>query len=88
MNTGNGGYFGYGIAVAGHQNAVFKGNNAKAALFKASFPSAHCYTQWFPLPSPQAMIGDKYTTPGVTYQREFLVDRALAFVICLASAFV
>jgi len=78
--NGGSGYFGYGIAVGGHDNAVVSGNNYDQALFGGA-PSYACVNGV--IPPFQAAIWSPYTTNGGSYQSGItsLVD--FSFLICI-----
>ncbi|KAK4704505.1 hypothetical protein P7C70_g1699, partial [Phenoliferia sp. Uapishka_3] len=75
------GYFGYAIGSTGHANAVVEGNDATGAKF-GGVDSPACFTQQFPLPTPQAFVRDPNTTPGSTWQDGFYSLATLVLLIC------
>ncbi|ORY92583.1 hypothetical protein BCR35DRAFT_298044 [Leucosporidium creatinivorum] len=81
FSSGPTGYFGYSIAVSGHENVTITGNTATAATY-GGVESSSCFTYWFPLPTPQPFIADPYTTPGVILQSDFLRNTPLVLVVC------
>lgn len=75
----SGSYFGYGVAVAGHQNIYTAGNSFAGAKFSGT-PSAACLHAVMP-PDPMALTRSTYTSWGA-FQR--VTDASqLAFLICL-----
>lgn len=79
LKSAGDGYFGFGISVAGHNNAVVQGNNADQAKFGGS-PSTLCIPSVMP-PTPAPFYYDPYTTPGAQLQKEFIAA-PLVFMIC------
>ncbi|GAA5893364.1 hypothetical protein JCM8208_004420 [Rhodotorula glutinis] len=75
------GYFGYAIAVAGHQKAMISGNDASGAAFGGG-PSEACVPNPT-VPTSQAFVYDHWTTTGSTLQNNF-VNAPLVFLICQA----
>lgn len=77
---GGSGYFGYGIAVGGHDNAIVAGNNFNAALFGGT--RSYACDAGAVTPPFQAAIWSPYTTSGGSYQKGItsLVD--FSFLIC------
>ncbi|KDE09013.1 hypothetical protein MVLG_00735 [Microbotryum lychnidis-dioicae p1A1 Lamole] len=75
----NDGYFGYSIAVAGHENATVIGNNVLLGRFGGG-PSPACIPD-STIPTPQALVRDSWTTPGSSLQAGFN-DTPLVFLIC------
>ncbi|SCZ98967.1 BZ3500_MvSof-1268-A1-R1_Chr7-1g09334 [Microbotryum saponariae] len=75
----NDGYFGYSIAVAGHENATVIGNNVLLGRFGGG-PSPACIPNPM-IPTPQALVRDSWTTPGSSLQAGFN-DTPLVFLIC------
>ncbi|KAL8292294.1 hypothetical protein RQP46_001760 [Phenoliferia psychrophenolica] len=72
-------YFGYGIAVAGHNNATVTGNIFKSANF-AGIASGSCTSALPPTPGP--LYIDPTNTPGAIVQDAF-VNATLSFLICV-----
>lgn len=81
FSSGPTGYFGYSIAVSGHERVTITGNTAAAAKF-GGVESSSCFTYWFPLPTPQPFIADPYTTPGAVLQTDFLRNTTLVLAVC------
>ncbi|BGP54902.1 hypothetical protein JCM8202_003413 [Rhodotorula sphaerocarpa] len=79
FKSSNDGYFGFGISVAGHIDAVVSGNDASGASFGGQ-ASSWCVPSVLP-PSPQAFIYDQYTTPGSDLENNFF-QAPIVFAIC------
>ncbi|GAA5946593.1 hypothetical protein JCM3775_007375 [Rhodotorula graminis] len=79
FKSGSGGYFGYAVAVAGHQKAMISGNDASGAAFGGG-PSEACVPNPM-VPSSQAFVYDHWTTTGSTLQDNFY-NAPLVFLIC------
>ena len=79
FKSGSGGYFGYSIAVAGHQKAFISGNDASGAAFGGG-PSEACVPNPM-VPTSQAFVYDHWTTTGSTLQDNFY-HAPLVFLIC------
>ncbi|GAA6007889.1 hypothetical protein JCM10207_004914 [Rhodosporidiobolus poonsookiae] len=75
------GYFGFGIAVAGHNYATVTGNTFKQANF-GGVDTAACFTAYYPLPAPEAVVADPYTTPGSVFQAGFDLRQTIVYAIC------
>lgn len=73
------GFFGFAIALAGHEGAMVTGNRASQASF-GGLPTRFCIPNVLP-PSPRAFVYDQWTTPGRTVQAEFW-NAPLVFLIC------
>ena len=83
ITSGPGGYLGFGISVAGHNNAVVDGNVATAQF--GGSPSQYCIPDPM-VPTPGPFYFDPYTTPGSKLQSDF-VAAPLVFMICRFSCF-
>ncbi|GAA5892311.1 hypothetical protein JCM5296_003232 [Sporobolomyces johnsonii] len=79
FQSGSTGYFGYAIAIAGHENATVYGNDASGANFGGD-PSTACIPSPM-VPTSQALVYDHWTTPGTVMQNNFQ-DHQLVFLIC------
>ncbi|GJN89122.1 hypothetical protein Rhopal_002096-T1 [Rhodotorula paludigena] len=81
--TNGGGYMEFGISVAGHRDAVIKGNTAKRGRFGGT-DTSYCFPDTYPLPPPGPFVRDPYTTPGVTVSpaSAWYQERAIVFAIC------
>lgn len=79
FKSGSSGYFGYAVAVAGHEDATVLDNDATAASFGGT-PSSSCIPSPM-VPTAQAYVFDQWTTPGSVLQSNF-VNEQLVFLIC------
>ncbi|GAA6063968.1 hypothetical protein JCM10212_004778 [Sporobolomyces blumeae] len=79
FKSGSSGYFGYAIAVAGHNNGMISGNDASGANFGGN-PSAACIPSPM-VPTSQALVYDQWTTPGTNMQNN-MQNFPLVFLIC------
>ncbi|GAA5856342.1 hypothetical protein JCM9279_005732 [Rhodotorula babjevae] len=79
FESGSSGYFGYAVAVAGHQKAMISGNDASGASFGGG-PSEACVPNPM-VPKSQAFVYDHWTTTGSQLQDNF-VDAPLVFLVC------
>ncbi|KAK4057810.1 hypothetical protein OIO90_001029 [Microbotryomycetes sp. JL221] len=73
------GFFGYGISLAGHNNAVVQDNDGSTGNYGGK-PSVACIPQPM-VPAPQAFVHDSTTTTGSQVQSEF-DNKPLVFMIC------
>ncbi|KAL8278529.1 hypothetical protein RQP46_009021 [Phenoliferia psychrophenolica] len=80
FRSGKTGYFGYAIGMAGHNGATIQGNDARKANF-GSIESPACFTNQFPLPTPQSFVADQWTTPGSSLQSGFTLS-TLVLLVC------
>ncbi|GAA6058121.1 hypothetical protein JCM3770_005949 [Rhodotorula araucariae] len=80
--TEAGGYFGYGIAVAGHEGVHVLGNTAASGAWGGA-NTQYCFPDQYPLPAPTAWVIDPYTTPGTTgHQDNLFAGLPIVFAIC------
>ncbi|KAM0748727.1 hypothetical protein T439DRAFT_335932 [Meredithblackwellia eburnea MCA 4105] len=79
FKSGSTGYFGYGVSIAGHENATVLNNDATAANFGGD-PSVSCIPDPM-VPTSQAFVYDQWTTPGYYLQSNFF-SYDLVFLIC------
>ncbi|GAA6027500.1 hypothetical protein JCM8097_007892 [Rhodosporidiobolus ruineniae] len=81
LMSGTAGYFGFGIAVSGHNAATVQGNRFQKANF-GGVDSAACFTAYYPLPPPEALVADPYTTTGSVFQAGFDLKQTIVLAIC------
>ncbi|KAM0746609.1 hypothetical protein T439DRAFT_306552 [Meredithblackwellia eburnea MCA 4105] len=78
ITSGTSGYFGFGIPVAGHNNA----NVANTKFVKANFGGIHSSSCASPAPpTPQPLIWDPTTSSGAVLQSSYK-QASISFLIC------
>ncbi|KAK4047470.1 hypothetical protein OIV83_005382 [Microbotryomycetes sp. JL201] len=72
------GYFGYGMAMAGHNNGIVANNRFQNAAF-GGIQTGSCHAG---LPDVGPLYYNQYTTPGASLTGSWVAGGAFDFVIC------
>ncbi|ORY68034.1 hypothetical protein BCR35DRAFT_171718 [Leucosporidium creatinivorum] len=78
FSSGNDGYFGFGVTVAGITGGIVQGNTFVGANFGGVLTGA-CI---LPIPTFGPLYQNPYTTPSTTLQSSFVDGGAFQFAIC------
>ncbi|GAA5875582.1 hypothetical protein JCM8547_007587 [Rhodosporidiobolus lusitaniae] len=81
FTSGTTGYFGFGIATSGHNAATIKGNVFTKSNY-GGVDSTACFTAYYPLPAPEALVGDPYTCTGNSFQTPTDLRQTIVLAIC------